>query len=237
MINIISLLPQLKLIEMTFQTTKIPNYYTLKGMCIIFWIIIFFACKKDEIVPGDYRCTNLITDSRNVQLLPDKSMDSIRYFFNKNNLGYDNLQFWRYFEDSGYKYAGAYQFVNNLKVFTDYWVFEFNRNDSLTYLSGDTISNFNLTDKPRLSPAQVRYIYIQAIKSDDWYKNDTEIQDSCINLEFGYYNLNSGTGNHISNYTTAWLAYPHNGDYPMGYIDDLRGRLITYSNGIIINKK
>jgi hypothetical protein len=203
----------------------------------VLMIIIAFSCKKSENIPEDNRCANLIIDDLNVQLLSNQEMDSIKYIFNKNHLGYENLQFWHYTEDLGFKYVGAYQFVNNLKVFSDYWGFEFDKYNSLVNQGGDSIKNFNLTDKPRLSLAQVRGIFIKAVNNDGWYKNATEIQDSCINMEFGYFDLNSGSSFQPKNYTTAWYVKPIKGDYPFAYIDDLRGQLITYGNGIFSKKK
>lgn len=200
-------------------------------------IIIFYSCKKSENLPEDNRCANLIIDDLNVQLLSNQEMDSLKYVFNKNHLGYENLQFWHYAEDLGFKYVGAYQFANNLKVFSDYWGFEFDKNDSLINQSGDSITNFNLTTKPKLSLAQVRWIFIKAVNNDVWYKNDTEIQDSCINMEFGYYNLNSGSSFQPKNYTTAWYVKSSRKDYPYAYIDDLKGQLITYGNDIFTKKK
>ena len=109
------------------------RYYLLLLM-----IVFVFSCKKSENIPEDNRCANLIIDDLNVQLLSNQEMDSIKYVFNKNHLGYENLQFWHYAEDLGFKYIGAYQFVNNLKVFTDYWGFEFDKNDSLECIVEDS---------------------------------------------------------------------------------------------------
>lgn len=209
----------------------------MKYYFFLIMIIIFFSCKKSENIPEDNRCANLIIDDFNVQLLSDPELDSIKDIFNKNNLGYENLQFWHYVENLGFKYVGAYQFVNRLKVFTDYWGFEFDKNDSLLIKAGDTITNFNLTNKPKLSLAQVRWIFIKAVNDDGWYKNNNEIQDSCLNMEFGYYDLNSGSGNKMTSYTTAWYVKPNKRDFPFAYIDDSGGKLISYGNGIFTKKK
>ena len=155
----------------------------MRKFYVILLILSIFSCKKSENIPEDNRCSTIVIDDLNVQLLSDQEMDSIKYVFDKNHLGYENLQFWLYKEDLGFKYIGAYQFVNNLKVFTDYWGFEFDKKDSLINQGGDSITNFHLTDKPRLNPAQVRWIFIRAINNDGWYKNDTEIQDNSISMQ------------------------------------------------------
>jgi hypothetical protein len=104
------------------------------------------------------------------------------------------------------------------------------------FVKGDTVLNLNLPDKPKLSLSQVRAIFINSIKSDGMNYNNTSIQDSCINMEFGYYDLYSGSGNHNQEYTTAWKVNPDKRDYPYAYIDDLNERLIYYDNGVRTKK-
>jgi hypothetical protein len=203
-------------------------------------ILIIFSCKKSDNLQEDNRCAYLVTDNPDIQLLPSQEMDTIKYLFDKNQMSYTGLQFWHYSESRGYnnvlfRYIGAYQYVNGLKVFTDYWGFEFGENDSLTYVDGDTISNLSLPNKPKLLCSQVRWIFIYEISNDELYKHYA-IQDSCVEMEFGYYDLHSGSGNQIKKYTTAWKVYPKNRDFPYAYIDDLRGELIYYENGIVFKK-
>jgi hypothetical protein len=205
-------------------------------------ILIILSCKKSDNLPEDNRCTNLVIDNPDIQLLPDQEIDSIKYLFNKNQISYTGLQFWNFTDSRGYnnvlfRYIGAYQFVNGLKVFTGYLGFEFGENDSFIYKGGDTIPNLSLPNKPRLLNSQVRGIFINEIKNDGFYKNNFEIQDNCIEMEFGYYDLHSGSGNQTKDYTTAWKVYPKNGNYPNAYIDDMRGELIYYDNGIETFKK
>jgi hypothetical protein len=209
----------------------------MRNFYIILIIAIVFSCKKSENIPEDNRCANLVIDDLKVQLLSDQEMDSIKYVFNKNHIGYENLQFWSYIENIGHKYIGAYQYVNNLKVFTDYLGFNFDKNDSLVYENDDRISSISLPDKPKLSLTQVRGIFIKEMQNDVFYKNSYEIQNDCIDMEFGYYDLNSGSSFQPKNYTTVWYVKPNKKDYPFAFIDDLRGQLITYGNGIFTKKK
>jgi hypothetical protein len=214
----------------------------IKILTIGLLILVILSCRKSDNLPEDNRCTNLVIDNPDIQLLPDQEIDTIKYLFSTNYISYSGLQFWNFIESRGYnnvlfRNIGAYQFVNGLKVFTDYWGFEFGENNVLVNMFGDTIRNLSLPSKPILLQSQVRGIFINEIKKDGFYKNNLAIQDSCIEMEFGYYDLNSGSGNQSGNYTTAWKVYPKNQNYPNAYIDDLRGKLIYYDNGIIINKK
>jgi hypothetical protein len=205
-------------------------------------LLIILSCKKSDNLPEDNRCTNLVIDNPNIQLLPGKEIDTIKYLFNKNHLSYTGLQFWYFGEDSGnnnilHRNIGAYQFVNGLKVFTDYWGFEFGENDLLTSMGGDTILNLRLPSKPKLLQSQVRQIFITALINDGFYKNNSEVQDSCLDMEFGYYDLNS-VGSYLpEKLTTAWKVYPHSQEFPYAYVDDLHEKLIYYTNGIESKKK
>lgn len=203
--------------------------------CLII-VALSVSCTKETNLLEDNRCSSLVIDNPATQLLSDQKLDTIKYLFNKNHLRTTSLQFFNYQESRGYqnilfKYIVAYQFVNGLKVFTDYRGFEFGKNDSLVFMDGDTILSLNLPKKPRLSLFQVRAIFSNAINTDG-YKLYSSMQDSCMNMEFGYYDLNAGTGNIIHKYTTAWKINPKNREYPYAFIDDLNVRLIYYDNGI-----
>ena len=201
-------------------------------------VFVLIGCKKSENLHEDNRCTNFVVDNPDSLLLTSLQIDTIHYLFTRNHIDITGLQFWTYNESQGnrnilFRNIGAYQFVNGLKVFTDYWGFEFGDGDTLINIGGDTITNINLPSKPRLMSSQVRWIFINEMRKDGFYKNSIEIQNSCIDMEFGYYDLNSGYGNRAKKYTSAWKVNPHNLNFPFAYIDDLKGKLIYYFNGIM----
>ena len=57
-----------------------------------------------------------------------------------------------------------------------------------------------------------------------------------MKAEFGYYDLNSGTGNIIENIIKGWKVTLKNSvepfEYPLAYYQDNNGTLIYYDNGI-----
>ena len=204
-------------------------------------IFSFISCSKNDNLPIDNRCSTQIINNPKILILTSQEIDTIKYLFNKNHIDSTNLQFSFYTYFRGYnnvifRNISAYQYLNGLKVFTDYLAFEFGANDSLIHQDGYKITNLSLSNKPKLSLAQVRLIFINAMKNDGFYKNNYAIQDSCIDMEFGYYDLNSGSGNQVKNYTSAWKVYPQNREYPIAYIDDLHKKLIYYFNGVLTKK-
>ncbi len=211
---------------------------------IFIFILIFNSCKKNN---NDYNknCFNIIIDNSSIQLVSSQDFDTIKYLFQKNNLSYKNLQFYHYVKDDVTKIktrqASCYQYVNNLKVFLYGLMFEFTDNDSLRLLSGHKIANINLRSTPIMYRNQVRDTYIKAVNSDSLLTGFLSIKDTvakeCLKVEFGYYDLNAGSGDTTKNFTTAWKINPDNNDFPYAYINDLNGKLIYYFDGIIINKK
>lgn len=201
----------------------------------IFYCLLIVAlavsCKKGAYIVEDKRCSELIVDDQTINLLPVKEIDTIHYLFTKNHINIPGLLPKSYIYSMGYRYIGAYQFVNGLKVFTNHWSFEFGKNDSLIFMHGDTILSLDLPKMPRLSIAQVRSIFINAINADGFIIY-ASLQDSCMNMQFGYYDLKAGAYNNVHKYTTAWKINPNNRDYPYAFIDDLNERLIYYDNGI-----
>jgi hypothetical protein len=203
-------------------------------------ILIVLSCKKNNYQPEDNGCSNLVIENLKANLLPQQETDTIMYLFTKNQMSLTGLQFYGYSFSRGYnnvlfRYVNAYQFINGLRIFTDFSNFAFGVNDSLTYKVGDTVTNLDLPDKPKLLKSQVRWIFINEIKKND-YQYSLEVQANCVEMEFGYYDLNAGSGNQIKSYTTAWKVYPKDNNYPYAYIDDRTGNLIYFDNGIIIIK-
>jgi hypothetical protein len=176
-------------------------------------------------------CTFLVHDNPVVQLVSNQDMDTIKYLLDKNKINYANLQFFQY-SDIGFRLIRSYQYVNNLKLFTDECSFDINNSDSILGITDDRVTNINLTNKQELSPNKVREIFFKEIENDAVYKNNLLTIDSCVDIEFGYYNLNLHNILIPKDYTTAWKVNPHNQEFPYAYINDLNGKVLDYFNGL-----
>jgi len=126
----------------------------MKKFLIIILIVIAYSCEKksNEL---DNECTCLIHYNPSVQLVSKQDMDTIKYLLDKNKINYSDLQFFQY-SDIGFRYIRSYQYVNNLKLFTDGCSFTINNSDSILGIAGDRVTNIDLTNKPELSPNKVR---------------------------------------------------------------------------------
>jgi hypothetical protein len=213
----------------------------IKLVLLVIIAVGLFSCEKTTIIPEDSRCINLIVDNQNELLLNVQQLDTIKSLFERNNLNYSNLQFFKIDSTPYGKYAEAYQYVNNLKLFTDEMIYHFDLNSSLTFMSdSQRVTTINLINVPRLTTGQVRYLFMKELEKDHFYTNTSNSADSieikCINVEFGYYDLNAGTSFQPKKYTIAWRVHPSYQEFPYAYINDRTGNIIYYFDGIIIGK-
>jgi Zn-dependent metalloprotease len=206
----------------------------MKKYFIIILIVIAYSCEKksNELDNG---CTYLVHYNPAVQLVSKQDLDSIKYLLDKFKVNYENLQFFQY-SDIGFKYIRSYQYVNNLKLFTDGMSFSLNKTDSVFTISGDRVTSIDLTNKPEMSLNKVRKIFFKEIGNDEIIRNSGLMIDSCINIEFGYYNLNTHNILKPKDYITAWKVNPQDNEYPQAYINDLNGNVLDYFNGIYAKK-
>jgi hypothetical protein len=72
-------------------------------------------------------------------------------------------------------------------------------------------------------------MYLNERKKDDFYYISN---DSCFDIEFGYYDLNAGISFANQNITKAWKIKPLNKDYPFAFINDSTSEIIYYDNGV-----
>lgn len=192
-------------------------------------ILIAFSCRgKNEM---ENCCTFLVRDNPSIQLVSNQDMDTIKYLLDKNHINYANLQFFQY-SDIGFKYIRSYQYVNNLKLFTDGCSFSINNSDSILGFTCERVTNIELTNIPELSSNKVREIFFKEIEKDAVYRNNIVRIDSCVDIEFGYYNLNLHNILIPKDYTTAWKVNPHNQEFPYAYINDLNGNVLDYNDGL-----
>jgi hypothetical protein len=192
----------------------------------------FISCEKYE--NESQYCVNKIHDSVTTNSLPQNQIDSIKYLFDYNHLDYTKYQFYSFqLDELGYHHVKCYQFKNNLKLFTNDLIFHFNEKNSYYYLSGKLIEKVSLDSKSTMNYNSVVTKFISALDQDkDFFVGKEIIKNDCFDLEFGYYDLNTGISNSLENFTKAWKIKPTNKDYPYAYINDMNSVVIGYDNGI-----
>ena len=200
--------------------------YILK-LTIILLLIIFFSCKNNE---NDTRfCMNRI--SQNTILLSSTDYNTVKLLFETNELNYNNLRFYKYV-DSDRQEVRCNQYINNLQIFTYDLTFHFSGN-IYQNISGDLTDNIILDTKSTMNQDAVVEIYIKKLIDDESFIiSKDEIINNCMDLEFGYYDLNVSISFSEKNFVKAWKVKPQSMDYPVAYINDSLTNIIYYDNGI-----
>lgn len=198
-------------------------------------IVMFNSCKK-EIEEREY-CVNNITSPPDSSLISLVDWNKTKLLFESNGLEYINLEFYKYDEDNyGYHHMKCLQYLNGLKLFTNGISYHFDENDEFDFVFGDVVTEIDLNTKPSMSQESIIEIFIRALENDDnFYGNKNEIYENCLEIEFGYYDLNDGISYASMNFTKAWKIKPKYMDCPNAYINDQTSTLILYDNGVILD--
>jgi hypothetical protein len=173
--------------------------------------------------------------------LSDSEYTLIDLLFITNGISNSHYRYTRTYRDSEQVYNGIYdyrhvpiiQYTNGLPIFIESLNYAF-KNGMFDSYAGRITGGTNLNSTPILTLGQLRKLFIDDIELFD-YKG-SQFKDSCINAEFGYFNLNVGTENNSENLVKAWHLTPKFSSYPEAYYGDIEGQRIYYSNGIVTFK-
>jgi hypothetical protein len=211
---------------------------------LIFISLVIFSCKKENQLKENNSCTERKIVSANSHLIDRPDIALVNNLFIKNGIDKNNFRYFQYTEDSIQTYFPPYdkfdskivrvdQFTNGLRIFNGDLVFSF-KNDIFNYRGGSLTSGTKLNNIPNLNLTQLRKLFIDDIKKFNQPLNQNN--DTCLYAEFGYFNLNAGTGNITESLIKAWRiklknsVYPS--EYPEAYYQDNDGKLIYFDNGI-----
>ncbi len=205
----------------------------MKHLLKIFILISLFSiygCNKVK-----RACTNEIVATPSDQLISDEQLIQAKALLNSASIDYSNYRIYR-FEKSftNYYHIRCHQFVNGLQVFTNDIIFHFDENKNYSYRSGDSITSIALNAKSSLNATELKEIYLNKVIEDPHYERKLRsITKNCINLQFGYYDLNASKGDTTIKMVKAWKINPLNSDAPKMYVNDENSEIISYHNGII----
>ena len=187
-----------------------------------------YSCKT-KAVQNPSPCVNVIRHSPATPLLPESELKVIKSLFKSNRMDDSNYLFHRLDTDElGFKHVRCYQFVDNLKVFTEELIFHFNQNDSHYRISGHLIQSTGLDAKPSQSSSKVVEIFIQRIKQERASIVDSTIVMGCFEAELGVI----GSEESAEKFEKAWKVNPAGKEFPYAYINDKNAEIIYYDNGI-----
>ncbi|MBO2012596.1 hypothetical protein [Hymenobacter negativus] len=160
--------------------------------------------------------------------------------FDRNGIDRRNFRYVRYLRDSTQTYFPPYakfnqqsvmveEYINGLPLFTGNISFLF-KNGVFSFRGGNLSGGTSLSTTPALQAGQVRSLFFATTARFD--PSNSNVREQCVSAQFGYYNLNAGSGNQSENLVKAWKIKVKNADYPFAYYQDNGGLLIYYDNGI-----
>jgi hypothetical protein len=202
-------------------------------------ITCIYSCKKSGVdLPEDKGCIERLIIPVNSQgTMPAVDFSLVKTLFTSNGINNPNYRYSRTYRDSVKTFNGTYdyrnvyiiQYANGLPIFGESLNYLF-KNGTFSSYAGAVSNGTSLNTVPLLTLGQLRKLFIGDLQLFDHRGN--EFKDSCLKAEFGYFNLNSGTGNTTENIVKAWHITPKNGDYPEAYYQDSDGGFILYFNGM-----
>lgn len=211
--------------------------------------LVLLSCNKgDQIkkLEEDNGCIERKTLRVDQHSVSSADIVTINNLFIGNNIDTNKYRYYKYVNDSVQTYFPPFavfdskivrvdQYANGLRIFNADRVFLF-KNNLFDHVGGNPTNGTSLNTEPVLNIAQVRKLFIDAIELYD--HKGTQYKDTCLNAEFGYYNVNAGTGNSTEVLIKAWRVTRKNSiypsEYPVAYFHDDDGRLIYYFNGIMV---
>lgn len=129
------------------------------------------------------------------------------------------------------------EYTNDLRIFAGQLTFDF-KEDVFNFKGGYPTNGTLLNTSANLALPKLRGLFTGNIEQFDG--RGAYYRDSCFKAEFGYFNLNAGTGDPAEKLVKAWRitlknsVYPS--EYPQAYYQDENAGLIYYDNGIRIYK-
>ena len=212
----------------------------------LFLSIILGSCSKEaesvdhKQIASDNGCIEKITIPVSSQgTLTNADYNLILTLFSSNGISNPNFRFTRtYYHDSVQTYNGIHnfrnviiiQYTNGLPIFRESLNYSF-KNGIFESYAGQLTNGTSLNTVSTLSLGQLRKLFIDDIELFD--HKGKQYKDSCFKAEFGYFNLNAGTGNTSENLVKAWHLTPNFYSYPEAYYRDDTGERIYYFNGIV----
>jgi len=214
-----------------------------KFYCLVLIVLAAFAaCKKGELssVDGeDNGCISRVkrdySDNNKVELATAIKL------LQKNNISTNGLIIYQVILNDSisingplrvYQHVAAYEESKGLPIFNSGIGYHF-KNEVFETSIGQRYGTINLDTKAEAMLPQIRKIFIDAFKKDGYNIDSHVNESSCLNAEFGYFNLNQDTPDH-PNFVKVWkVTFSGYDEYPVAFIQDGNKKLIYYFNGLL----
>jgi hypothetical protein len=214
-----------------------------KFYCLVLFALVAFAsCKKGELnhtYEEDNGCISRTkrdySDSNKVELATAVKL------LQKNNIPTNDLVIYRAILNDSvttngplsiYQHVVAYEESKGLPIFNSGISYHF-RNEAFETSIGHRYGTLSLNTTAEATLPQIRKIFINAFNNDGYNIDNHVNSSSCLNAEFGYFNLNQDTPDH-PNFVKVWkVTFSNYNEYPVAYIQDDNRKLLYYFNGLL----
>ena len=217
-----------------------------KFYCLVLIVLAAFtACKKGELSSAgeeDNGCISRVkrdySDSNKVELAAAIKL------LQKNNIPVNGLVIYRVILNDSisnngplniYQHVIAYEESKGLPIFNSGIGYHF-RNEVFATTIGRRYGTLSLNTTATAPLPQIRKIFIDAFKKHGYTIDNRVNESSCLNAEFGYYNLTPDTPDQ-PHFAKVWKVTFMNYDYPVAYIQDDNRKLLSYFNGLLTLNK
>ncbi len=189
---------------------------------ILLTVLLSFSILSRE---NYHKCLNKTKDSQYSIFLSEPELNTIKSLFDQNHIDYNNYQFFKLKVDElGYHQLRCHQLAENSN--SDRMVSNYDKNYYYHFLSRNLIDFINLNKRLLRSQSEDEDNWLIELDEKDFCFNiDEEIFLACLELEFGYYDLNAGKGYMDEAYTLVWLVEPI--ENPNAYFDFLSSNTIS----------
>ena len=224
---------------------KIANFF------LLLLLVIVAGCKKDSQprygppdnaidynnfttpIPDDAGCMQRVWAEKR-PYIPEPTaggIDTAIQLFQQNSLSYSNLVFYsvRYdtFGGGNNVTVTADQYVNGIRYFNGEQNYRF-INGKLNYANYRAVATtLDTVASLRLGQLRTRFMACVSLSHFAGYT-----KDSCLEAQFGYYDINGGGSNTALNIVKMWKVFPHNAAYPYAYIKE-DGTVVQFNTGLV----
>ncbi|MGB5005899.1 MAG: hypothetical protein WBO39_03120 [Ferruginibacter sp.] len=219
---------------------------------LLFGSALMYSCQKEPggnalLLAEDDGCIERIYTPVTAHEISSTNILTADSLLDAHNINRSNLRYVRYSNDSvqtffppfvkyDEKIVVADQYYRGVWVFGKDILYYFKNN--VYELTNGTLTNGTTFDTSiNLNLRQLRKLF-----EDDnilYDGNGGTYKDSCYTAEFGFCNINAGTGNPEEKLVKAWKlsikgrSPSYTSDVPIGYYQDADGKRIWYFNGIM----
>lgn len=203
-------------------------------------LLLTASCTKDgtpgtkvtKVITDDARCASQVWVAATDHAINSTDLARATALFQSNNRSMDGLRLLRYQEESlsghGYVHMSAERYLNDVCVFNATVVRNFS--DGVALADADEPLATDLDTIPKLRVTQVRSLFATTLtKESPGFAGNA---DSCMTMQFGYFNINMINGVGGVKLVKAWKAKLANYDYPYAIYSDEGGQL-GFESGIM----